>query len=89
MKLIWAGGAWEDYVHWQSNDSEMVAKINVLLKEIRRTPFHGTGKPEPLRGKLQGWWSRRIVGEHRLVYRIRGSGEEQAAEILACRYHYS
>ena len=53
-----------------------------------RDPFRGTGKPEPLTKNLAGWWSRRITSEHRLVYRVRGEGEGQAIEVLACRYHY-
>lgn len=66
----------------------MVDKINGLIRECLRTPFSGTGKPEPLKGELNGFWSRRISGEHRLVYRVTGSGEAQELQIAACRYHY-
>jgi toxin YoeB len=59
-----------------------------LIKECRRSPFKGTGRPEPLRGDLQGWWSRRITVEDRLVYRVSGKGDAQALEIAQCRYHY-
>ena len=88
MRLIWADDAWEDYTAWQGTDPGTARKINDLLKEIRRTPFKGLGKPEPLKGPLSGWWSRRITGEHRLVYRIAGTGEEQVVEIAQCRLHY-
>ena len=66
----------------------MLDKINILIRECMRTPFSGTGKPEPLKGVLQGFWSRRITGEHRLVYRVTGSGDAQELQIAACRYHY-
>lgn len=88
MRLIWADHAWDDYTAWQGTDPATGRKINDLLKDIRRTPFKGLGKPEPLKGPLAGWWSRRITGEHRLVYRIAGKGDEQAVEIAQCRLHY-
>ena len=88
MKLVWSLEAWSDYLHWQETDREMVAKINALIKDASRNPFKGLGKPEPLKGVLSGWWSRRITGEHRLVYRVAGKGDAQALEIAACRYHY-
>lgn len=89
MYLVWARHAWEDYVAWQESEPEMATKINELLKDIRRRPFAGIGKPEPLRGDLSGWWSRRISGEHRLVYRVAGKrGVDQRVEIAQCRYHY-
>jgi len=89
MKLLWSETAWEDYLYWQQSDRDILRRINALVQEIRRNPFNGIGKPEPLRGDLAGWWSRRITGDHRIVYRIRGSGDEQRLEIVACRYHYS
>lgn len=89
MDIIWAPHAWDDYAHWQATEPEMAAKINELVKDIRRRPFTGLGKPEPLRGDLAGWWSRRISGEHRLVYRVAGKrGTDQRVEIAQCRYHY-
>lgn len=66
----------------------MLARLNALIHDARRSPFRGIGKPEPLRDTLSGWWSRRIDGEHRMVYRIAGKGEDQVAEIMQCRYHY-
>ena len=88
MKLVWTKNAWDDYLHWQSTDRAILARINELIGDIRRSPFSGIGKPEPLKASLAGWWSRRITGEHRLVYRITGEGGEQQIEIAQCRYHY-
>lgn len=88
MKLVFDREAWAEYVAWQAEDAKMVARINALIGECLRDPFRGTGRPEPLRRNLAGWWSRRITGEHRLVYRVTGKGEAQALEVLACRYHY-
>jgi toxin YoeB len=88
VKLVFRLGAWADYVVWQAEDPKVVARLNVLIEECLRHPFAGIGKPEPLRQTLAGWWSRRITGEHRLVYRVRRTGEEQALEVLSCRFHY-
>ena len=88
MRLVWSERSWSDYLHWQEADRAMLDKINILIRECMRTPFSGTGKPEPLKGELHGFWSRRITGEHRLVYRVTGSGETQELQIAACRYHY-
>ena len=88
MKLVFAGQAWEDYLHWQARDQTTLDRVNALIEECPRTPFKGTGKPEPLKGDLKGWWSRRITLEDRLVYRVAGSGDEQRLEIAQCRYHY-
>ncbi|MDF8332594.1 Txe/YoeB family addiction module toxin [Novosphingobium cyanobacteriorum] len=88
MRLVFADAAWEDYLHWQANAPNILQRVNDLIKECRRTPFKGTGKPEPLKGALKGWWSRRITLEDRLVYRVTGSGSDQQLEIAQCRYHY-
>jgi toxin YoeB len=88
MKLVWADDAWQDYLHWQRTDSKILVAINDLIKDVKRDPFRGLGKLEPLRHALRGWWSRRITGEHRLVYRVSGSGDDQQIEIAQCRYHY-
>lgn len=88
MKLVFAVDAWRDYVKWSVDDPAVLARINVLIEECLRHPFSGIGKPEPLKRNLAGWWSRRINREHRLVYRVSGSGESQALEVLSCRYHY-
>ena len=86
--IVFRGDAWRDYVAWQAEDAKVLERINALIAEASRDPFRGTGRPEPLRQNLTGWWSRRITGAHRLVYRVRGSGEAQALEVLSCRYHY-
>lgn len=88
MRVSFSGRAWGEYLHWQRVDEKLRHRLNLLLEECRRSPFKGTGKPEPLGGNLAGWWSRRISGEHRLVYRVTGKGEAQALEIAQCRYHY-
>jgi toxin YoeB len=84
MRLVFLDKAWEQYVHWQDTDRAISRKLNGLIKECLRHPFEGTGKPEPLKGDLSGFWSRRIDREHRVVYRVK----DGALEILACRYHY-
>lgn len=88
MKVVWTEHAWEEYLQWQKEDQKTLSAINDLIKDIRRDAFKGLGKPEPLKHALQGWWSRRISGEHRLVYRVAGKGDEQRLEIVQCRYHY-
>ena len=84
MKLIWSSNAWEDYFYWQSNDKKMVKRINNLIKEIKRTPYAGTGKPEPLKHNWSGYWSRRISQADRLVYKA----TTDAIYIAQARYHY-
>ncbi len=84
MKLVFSEQAWEDYGYWQRHDRRLIERINALLKEISRTPYQGTGKPEPLRHALSGYWSRRITDEHRLVYKITDS----MIWIAQLRYHY-
>ncbi len=88
MKLTFDQVAWSQYLQWLDEDRKVVARINALIGECLRDPFRGMGKPEPLRQNLTGWWSRRITGEHRLVYRVRWVGEAQALEVLSCRFHY-
>lgn len=70
MKLVFADTAWEDYLHWQSHDAALFARINDLIRAIRRDPFAGIGKPEALRHALEGFWSRRISHDQRIVYRV-------------------
>ncbi len=84
MKLIFHEQGWSDYLYWQAHDPRLVLGLNGLIKDCSRTPFTGTGKPEPLRGPLSGWWSRRLTQEHRLVYRP----SEDGLLIAQCRYHY-
>ena len=84
MKLVFSRHAWDDYLHWQKTDRRMVRRINVLIENILRSPLEGIGKPEPLKNQLAGCWSRRIDGEHRLVYRVEG----ESIEIVQARHHY-
>jgi toxin YoeB len=84
VKLIFSERGWEDYLYWQAHDRKLLERINGLIKECLRTPFQGTGKPEPLRGTLSGWWSRRITQEHRLVYKM----TEDGLWVAQGRYHY-
>ena len=84
MKKIWFDEAWEDYLFWQRQDKKTLKRINSLLKDIERGSFDGIGKPEPLRGNLSGFWSRRIDEVNRLVYRINGD----VLEIVSCKGHY-
>ena len=88
MKLVFSDDAWEDHLYWQKNDTNVLERLNDLIGQCRRTPFKGTGKPEPLKGDLAGWWSRRITLQDRLIYRVSGKGAEQALEIIQCRFHY-
>jgi toxin YoeB len=84
MKIIFAPKAWDDYLHWQPMDVRVLQRINELIKDASRNPFSGIGKPEALRYGYTGFWSRRVTGEHRMVYRIEG-GSLQIAQL---RYHY-
>lgn len=88
MTVAFIPKAWEDYGYWQQTDMEVVGKINTLIKDISRDPFRGIGKPEPLRGNLAGYWSRRISDEHRLVYRVSGTKPNQVVTIIQARFHY-
>ena len=84
MKVLITQQSWEDYLYWNTYDKSKVKRINQLIKEIQRHPYAGSGKPEALRNKLSGFWSRRIDLEHRLIYRIK----DQYVEIIKCRSHY-
>ncbi|CAA6813077.1 MAG: YoeB toxin protein [uncultured Thiotrichaceae bacterium] len=77
--------AWEDYLYWQQTDKKTLKRLNMLIKDIQRTPFEGVGKPEPLKHLLSGCWSRRITAEHRIVYMV----QDGQVIILQCRFHYS
>jgi toxin YoeB len=84
MRYIFTDESWEDYLYWQKTDKQKLKRINELLKDIARTPHTGIGKPEPLKYKYAGFWSRRIDQEHRLIYRVVGDD----IQIAKCRYHY-
>ena len=90
MNIECSNSAWEDFNYWLEWDSSKADKIKELIRAIRQDPFKGLGSPEPLRHELQGFWSRRIDGEHRLVYRISGTkGKDYKVQIIQCRYHYT
>lgn len=84
MKLAWSPQAWNDYLYWQKTDKKKLRRINTLITASMRNPIEGIGNPERLRHELQGFWSRRIDKEHRLVY----SFSEEEFLIVGCRYHY-
>jgi toxin YoeB len=89
MNFEFTENAWQDFEYWVEHEKEIVQKIKELLKDIKRNPFQGIGKPEPLKHEFKGYWSRRITGEHRLVYKIEGTkGVNQKCYILQCRFHY-
>jgi toxin YoeB len=89
MNIEFTKIAWEDFEYWIETDNKIVAKIKELIKSINQTPFHGIGKPEPLKFGLKGYWSRRINQEHRLVYKIVGKkGSDQKCIVIQCRFHY-
>lgn len=84
MKITFTERAWDDYQYWVKNDKRVLRRINELIKAVQRSPFEGIGKPEPLRHQLQGYWSRRISDEHRLVYGV----SDDTITIIASRFHY-
>lgn len=84
MKFVFVDESWEDYLYWQKTDKKVLARSNELLKDISRHPFTGIGQPEPLKYKYNGFWSRRIHAEHRLIYQA----TDDSILIAKCRYHY-
>lgn len=84
MRYVFSERAWEDYLYWQKTDRKTLNRINALLKEIARTPFSGTGKPEPLKYALSGYWSRRVTRQDRIVYKVEGD----AVLVAQIRCHY-
>jgi toxin YoeB len=84
MRKLWTDRAWDDYLYWQTQDKKTLKKVNQLIADIERNGYTGIGKPEPLRGDLSGWWSRRIDDANRIVYRLK----DGYAEISQCRGHY-
>ncbi|MGL5288824.1 MAG: Txe/YoeB family addiction module toxin [Aeromonas sp.] len=82
--LSWTDESWIDYVYWQTQDKKTLKRINKLITDVKRSPFEGIGKPEPLKENLSGFWSRRIDDTNRLVYAV----DDRAITIISCRYHY-
>ena len=85
MNILFQQSAFNDYQQWAVDDKKIFSKIGNLIKEITRTPFSGTGKPEPLKGNYSGFWSRRITDTHRLVYKV----EQDVLFIAGCKSHYT
>ena len=89
MNIDFTEYGWEDFTYWLETDSKTALKIKELIKAIKQKPLRGIGKPEPLKYQLKGYWSRRIIGEHRLVYKISGKkNNNQRCTIIQCRFHY-
>lgn len=88
MRVHFTDHGWDDYLYWYRHDPKTHARLNELIENARRTPFQGIGKPEPLKGDLSGFWSRRLEHEHRLVYAVEGKGDHQHIVIIQCQYHY-
>ena len=84
MRLLWEDRAWEDYLYWQARDRKTLKRINALIQDMKRSPFEGLGKPEPLKHDLSGYWSRRIDEANRIVYFER----DGIIYLVACRGHY-
>ncbi len=84
FKFLFVEEPWEDYLYWQKTDKKILKRINEILKDISCHPFEGLGKPEPLKHKYKGLWSRRITDEHRLIYQIK----DDEIRIIKCRFHY-
>jgi toxin YoeB len=84
MKIAFTESAWKDYLWFQEHNRPLLKRLNDLIKDAQREPFRGLGKPEPLKGELTGYWSRRINAEHRLVYSVSAT----ELTIIACRFHY-
>jgi toxin YoeB len=85
LSIVFSSAAWDDYLWWQQQDRKLLKRINLLIQDVERHGNEGIGKPEPLKHGFQGYWSRRINDEHRLVYKIVGD----EVRIAACRYHYN
>lgn len=88
MKVAFSSRSWEEFVWWHGRNPKLFGRLVALIEDVRRSPFRGIGKPEPLREDWTGWWSRRLDEEHRLVYRVAGKSADQQLEIAQCRYHY-
>lgn len=84
MKLLWEDRAWDEYLYWQNQDKKTLKKINKIISDIQRNPFDGISKPEPLKGNMSGWWSRRIDEENRIVYYV----ESGVIFVMSCKGHY-
>jgi toxin YoeB len=84
MNVTFTDDSWQEYLDWQTTDKKVLKKINALIKDIKKDPFGGIGKPEALKYELSGCWSRRITNEHRVVYEVSSC----CVVIISCKYHY-
>lgn len=84
MRYIFSDNSWEEYCYWIATDRKILKRINDLIRDIARDPFNGIGKPEPLKNKYSGCWSRRINNEHRIIYKV----SDNEVQIVKCRFHY-
>lgn len=84
VAIAWTDNAWDQYLSWQKEDPKIVDEINRLIEECLRNSFTGTEKPEPLKGNLTAYRSRRMIREHRLV----SLPEDKAIYVISCRFHY-
>ncbi|ENL3533438.1 Txe/YoeB family addiction module toxin [Vibrio cholerae] len=82
--LSWTDESWDDYLYWQTQDKKTLKRINKIINDVKRSPFEGIGKPEPLKENLSGFWSRRIDDTNRLVYAV----DDNPMTVISCRYHY-
>jgi toxin YoeB len=88
VKVLFADGAWEDYVFWRRTEPQVATLIDGLIRDCLWSPFSGEGKPQPLLSGMRGWYSRRIKDDHRLVYRVTGIGQAACLEVAACRFYF-
>ncbi len=84
MILCFSEKSWSDYLYWQTQDKKTLKRVNLIIKDTKRNPVTGLGKPEPLKNNLTGYWSRRISKEHRIVYKV----ENNTITIVSMRFHY-
>ena len=85
MKIVWFEEAWDDYLSWQLQDKKTIKRINQFIQDSVRNGYSGIGKPEPLKGELSGFWSKRIDDVNRFVFRLNDDG---SLEVLSCKGHY-
>ena len=88
MKASFTTAAWNDYCHWAERSDPKAGRIDRLIENCMARPAGSIGNPKPLFAEKAGWWSRRIDGEHRLVYRVAGTKDDPVLEIAQCRFHY-
>jgi toxin YoeB len=88
VNLCFTADGWADYRYWADTDKQVFRRLNGIIEDARRSPFEGIGKPEPLKHLLVGYWSRRITGEHRLIYTVKTYDVGQTLVIAKCRHHY-